>query len=137
MNKNYYIKTEQNLIDLGAKIAKKCKPGDIIYLQGEMGAGKTTLARGFLRQLGHQGVVKSPTYSLVESYAFGFLQVQHMDLYRLTHVEEFYHIGLSDYLNKEAICLIEWPEKAKKLLPIPSLRCSIEILPDGRQVRLI
>lgn len=128
----HQITNTEQMLHLGAVLAKKCSGGSIIYLEGELGAGKTTLVRGFVRALGYLGLVKSPTYTLIESYELDSLHVYHMDLYRLTNPTELQAIGLSDYLTSHSICLIEWPEKAEKLLPKPNWRCTIEILPHGQ-----
>ncbi len=132
-----FITTEKEMQALGAALARDCVPGSIIFLQGELGAGKTTLVRGFLRALGYKGIVKSPTYTLIESYEFeGGLHVYHVDLYRLEQPDALEHIGLSDYLTLDSICLIEWPEKAESLLPKPNVRCSIDLVSGGRKVDL-
>jgi len=121
------------MLELGGKLASEAKSGDIIYLQGELGAGKTTLVRGFLRSLGYQGNVKSPTYTLVETYSFDhFPVVHHLDLYRLKDPEEFFFLGPDNYFTQEAICLIEWPEKAPSLLPKATIKCYISII-DKKQ----
>jgi len=104
------------MLALGAQLAEQAKPGDIIFLKGELGAGKTTLARGFLRALGYIGLVKSPTYTLVEPYHLDNVILYHFDFYRLNRIEELDEIGLSDYLTEDAICLIEWPEKSRTTL---------------------
>lgn len=133
-----FITTENKMQALGAALARHCVPGSIIFLQGELGAGKTTLVRGFLRELGYKGTVKSPTYTLIEPYEFeGGLHVYHVDLYRLEQPSALEHIGLSDYLTLNSICLIEWPEKAENFLPKPSVRCSIDVVSGGRNVGLI
>ena len=119
------IPTDQAMQDLGAKLAKLCKPGAIIFLQGELGAGKTTLVRGFLRALGHEGKVKSPSYAIVEEYSFDTFQVNHFDFYRIKSDEELEELGLRDYLTDDAICLIEWPELADQLLLEPTISCRI------------
>lgn len=119
---------------LGAKLAQKSKSGDVIYLIGELGAGKTTLVRGFLRSLGHKGKVKSPTYTLVEPYEIVGKKIYHFDLYRLLDPEELEHIGIRDYFTDKSICLIEWPERAYNMLPSANIICTIEIIELGRKV---
>src|SRR5690606_367478 len=108
---------ELGLLNLGAELALASHPGEIIFLQGPLGAGKTTLVRGFFRALGYQGTIKSPTYTLVESYLINNQPYFHFDLYRLAHPHELFDIGFEDYLQINSICLIEWPEKAKEILP--------------------
>ena len=130
------IETESKMLALGKLIADEIEQvqGLVLYLSGQLGAGKTTFARGILQALGHKGHVKSPTYSLVEPYTLGNLQVFHIDLYRLNSSVEVEYLGLSDYLTANAICLIEWPEKALEYLPEASLYCTIELLSNGNRV---
>jgi len=119
---------------LGGKVARHCPPGFKLYLQGELGAGKTTFVRGFLRQFGYKGAVKSPTYTLVEPYSFVEKPVYHFDLYRLNSPEELEHIGWRDYFGSTAICLVEWPEKAGSRLVQPDLLVRIEFPEIGRKL---
>lgn len=107
--------------------------GGIVHLQGPLGAGKTTLVRGLLQTLGHQGSVKSPTYALLESYELDGVRVHHLDLYRLHDPEELEYIGLRDLLEPDAICLIEWPERGGDLVPTPHLEVFIDV--HGRDLR--
>ncbi len=105
-------------------------PG-VIYLQGELGAGKTAMARALIHALGYPAVVRSPTYTLVEEYATPAGTVLHFDLYRLAESEELEYIGIRDYLERPALWLVEWPERAGDYLPAADLRLCLSILPSG------
>ncbi|MFV9988937.1 MAG: tRNA (adenosine(37)-N6)-threonylcarbamoyltransferase complex ATPase subunit type 1 TsaE [Coxiella endosymbiont of Dermacentor nuttalli] len=125
------ISTEKAMLSLGEEIANYCSERAIIYLLGELGAGKTTLVRGFLRGLGYTGFVKSPTYTLIETYELSTIEVIHIDLYRLTESEDYLNLGLSDYLKNNSILLIEWP---KEFIFPPTLRIKIDIQDKKRIV---
>ena len=122
---------------LGACIARHCAPGTVLHLEGDLGAGKTTLTRGFIQGLGHDGRVKSPTYTLIEPYEVAGLRLLHLDLYRLSDPEELEYLGLRDHLDGESILLIEWPERGGGLLPPADLRVVIDHLDEGRRVTLM
>ncbi len=124
------------MLTWAAQLAQSCEnlPA-VIFLRGELGAGKTTLARGFLRGLGFEGVVKSPTYTLVEQYDLSKnLTVFHFDLYRIHDPEELEFIGIHDYFAQKGIFLIEWPEQGGDLLPLADLSCYIRQSGEGREV---
>jgi tRNA threonylcarbamoyladenosine biosynthesis protein TsaE len=121
---------------IGAALAMACPHGSIIYLHGDLGAGKTTLVRGFLQGLGHQGAVKSPTYTLLEPYVIGGANFCHIDLYRLADAGELEYLGMRDLLQEGATLLLEWPEKGQGELPVPDLVIHIEYLPQGRDLQL-
>ena len=131
------VANEAAMLALGAELSRLCHLGDMIFLKGELGAGKTTLTRGFLRGLGYMGLVKSPTYALVESYQVSDKQIYHFDLYRLSSAEDLFDIGIEDYLEQSVIILVEWPERGQGVLPEPSLICEISLQDNGRLVKLI
>ena len=120
---------------LGARLAESLVPG-IVYLQGDLGAGKTTLTRGLLRRLGHQGRVRSPTYTLVEPYRFAGSVIYHLDLYRLADPEELEWLGLRDMLAEHALLLVEWPERGAGVLPAADLVIRLEYSGGGRRAML-
>jgi len=121
---------------LGRQLSRDCPAGTRLHLQGNLGAGKTTLVRGFLRGLDYQGKVKSPTFTLIEPYELAGVTVYHFDLYRLNDPLELEAIGLRDYFDGEGICLFEWPEKAEDLLGKPDVLIRIAIMDDSREVTL-
>jgi tRNA threonylcarbamoyladenosine biosynthesis protein TsaE len=123
---------------LGAAVAEALGPraGAVIYLEGPLGAGKTTLARGLLRALGVEGTIRSPTYTLLEPYELAGKTLVHLDLYRLVDPAELEPLGLRDYPPERCWWLIEWPERAGTRLPQPDLRLALSHQPGGRRAVL-
>ncbi|HLP97230.1 MAG TPA: tRNA (adenosine(37)-N6)-threonylcarbamoyltransferase complex ATPase subunit type 1 TsaE [Sideroxyarcus sp.] len=119
-----------------ARLAQVLQPGLVIYLRGDLGAGKTTLVRALLQALGYSGRVKSPTYTLVEQYEAGGLHLRHFDLYRFRDAEEWESSGFRDEFDGRNVCLVEWPEQASGLLPPADISLTFEILQDGRKIAL-
>ncbi len=111
-------------------LPKKC----IVFLIGDLGTGKTTLVRGFIRAAGHTGVVKSPTYNIVEEYQLNNRLIFHFDLYRLFDPEELEWIGMADYLQQQSTCFVEWPEKGEGYLSEPDVILSMTTIEEGREL---
>ena len=127
-------------IAYGAKLAQVIQQLEIsiiAYLNGNLGAGKTTLTRGFVQGMGHQGNVKSPTYTLVEPYDLTPWQVYHFDLYRLADPEELEYMGIRDYFIGKSCAFIEWPEKGQGILPTADLIINLSYSGEQRQLELV
>jgi tRNA threonylcarbamoyladenosine biosynthesis protein TsaE len=122
--------TEQFGAELWAELPSKC----LIFLHGDLGAGKTTLVRGFLRAAGYTGAVKSPTYTLVEEYAIAGRRIYHFDLYRVADPEELEWIGIRDYFDQDCVCFIEWPDMGKGFLPEPDRVITLSVEGAGRSL---
>jgi tRNA threonylcarbamoyladenosine biosynthesis protein TsaE len=131
------ISSAEEMENFGGRLANACNSGCIFYLNGDLGVGKTTLTRGFLRALGYTGKVKSPTYTLVEDYSVAERMIYHFDLYRLGDPEELEYIGIRDYLDDEAICLIEWSEKGKPFIPKADVEVQISYDGEARLLELL
>ena len=139
--KNFTLNLDNEAATLacGARFAKIMQAGLVVYLHGDLGAGKTTFTRGVLHGLGHVGKVKSPTYTLVEPYqivldeSFKYT-LYHFDLYRFTCEEEWDAAGFREYFNPQSICIIEWPEKAENVLPQANIIVQLSLYNDGRHI---
>ena len=121
---------------LGACFAKALKAPSLIFLHGELGAGKTSFVRGLMRQFGHRGAVKSPTYTLIERYCLDGTVLYHLDFYRLKALEEFEYLGLDELFAEPAMVLIEWPEVAEALLPAADFSLKFSYTEAGRRVEI-
>ncbi len=140
----YYFQNEEAMLQFGQNLAqamqnilnKSPKQGIVIYLNGDLGAGKTTLTRSIIRSFGYQGNVKSPTYTLVEEYALSSIDIYHFDLYRLADPEELEFMGIKDYFRAGTLCLLEWAEKGTGMIPNADLIIQIEYAEEGRNIQL-
>jgi len=130
------LENEAETIEIGAKVASCLQGGEVIYLKGELGTGKTTLVRGALNKLGFVGNVKSPTYTIVEPYSIDNHVVYHFDLYRLNDPAELESLGIRDYCDGQSICFFEWPEKGGNLLPNADINLLLSYTEEGRNVEL-
>ena len=131
-----FLHNAEETKQVGAKLYSLLPAQCVIYLEGDLGAGKTTLVRGFLRAAGFSGAVKSPTYTLVEEYTLAHRKVFHFDLYRLTDPEELEWIGIGDYFSEDCTCFIEWPDMGKGYVPEPDLAIRLSFDKEGRLLLL-
>ena len=126
---------EADTLAFGGSLAAGARAGLVLHLSGDLGSGKTTLARGLIRALGHAGRVKSPSYALVELYELSRLNLYHFDFYRFKDRTEWLSSGFRDYFGPDALCIVEWPERAAGLLAPADLEIRLDILPPGRRAR--
>jgi tRNA threonylcarbamoyladenosine biosynthesis protein TsaE len=131
-----HLPEEPDTLAFGAELARHLQPGMVVYLSGELGAGKTTLARGILRGLGYAGRVKSPSYTLVEPYKLSRLYLYHFDFYRFDDPAEWEDAGFREYFNADSICLVEWPQNAEELLPPADMTFLFHLSDTGRNVEI-
>jgi tRNA threonylcarbamoyladenosine biosynthesis protein TsaE len=126
------LSDEAATLALGAALAQAVVPGLIVWLEGDLGAGKTTLVRGLLRALGDAGPVKSPTYTLVEVHPVSGLDLYHFDFYRFSQPEEYLDAGLDEYFGGQGVCVVEWPDRAAPYLPAADVVVLLEHAGAGR-----
>ncbi len=124
------------MINLGKRIALRLPEGAMVFLSGDLGAGKTTLVRGILYGLGHEGGVVSPTYTLLETYRVATRTLHHLDLYRMNSPMELEQIGFRDLLDDHSMVLVEWPERGQGVLPHPDVQIAIDFMATRRHVTL-
>jgi tRNA threonylcarbamoyladenosine biosynthesis protein TsaE len=131
-----FLPDEAATLAFGRALAETLEGHELVYLRGELGAGKTTLVRGILRALGHQGSVKSPTYTLLEPYETTRVTVYHFDLYRIGDGEELDFVGIDEILDEDALKFIEWPERGADRLPPPDVDIHLSLEGEGRRVEV-
>ena len=132
--REFTLANEAETVKIGTQLSEVIKPPLTLFLEGDLGAGKTTFSRGLIQSLGHQGAVKSPTYTLVEPYELDSLKVFHFDLYRLMDPEELEFMGIRDYFSDDSLCIVEWPERGQELLPQADIHIEIQYLETGRKL---
>jgi len=134
---DHYLQDDSATVAAGECLGRSIQnDGAVIFLEGNLGAGKTTFSRGVMRAFGHSGAVKSPTYTLVEPYEFGDRLVYHFDLYRLGDPEELEYMGIRDYFSESSICLVEWPVRGLGVLPSADIIVTLRVKPPGRELNL-
>lgn len=132
----FFLNNEDDTIAVGRQLARYIKAPLTLYLTGDLGAGKTTLSRGLIQGLGHQGAVKSPTYTLVEPYELNGVEIYHFDLYRLNDPEELEFMGIRDYFSDKSLCIVEWPDKGEGLLPDADIHLHLSYVNSGREIHI-
>ncbi|MBT4494019.1 MAG: tRNA (adenosine(37)-N6)-threonylcarbamoyltransferase complex ATPase subunit type 1 TsaE [Gammaproteobacteria bacterium] len=131
-----HIEDETGMLKLGGELAHQLDGEGSVLIKGDLGAGKTTLCRGLIHAMGHEGAVKSPTFTLVEPYRIGKRDIFHFDLYRLSHPDELEYIGIDEYFGENRLCLVEWPEKAAGHLPHHDLEIAIDVCGEKRNISI-
>lgn len=131
-----FLADEEATLEYGRGLASHLEPGDLVFLRGDLGAGKTTLVRGILRGLGHAGSVKSPTYTLLEPYDLPTLAVYHFDFYRIGEPRELEFIGIDELMDSDAVKLVEWPERGVGNLPDADVEIHLRAENEGRRIEV-
>ena len=132
-----YLNSTEETEQFGAELFMSLPIKCLVFLHGDLGAGKTTLVRGFLRAAGYKGTVKSPTYTLVEEYTIDGRKIFHFDLYRVVDPEELEWIGIRDYFDQDSVCFIEWPDRGKGFLPEPDRVIALTPQGSGRSLNVV
>lgn len=133
---NLYFPDETATLTFAARLYRALPVGSLIFLRGQLGAGKTALVRGCLRAAGYTGAVKSPTFTLVEEYCLQNRPIYHFDLYRLNDPEELEWMGIRDYLRPDALCFIEWPERGAGVLPLADIELALDFVGTARTLQI-
>lgn len=133
----HYLPDAQATEAFGSRLATTLPPAALVFLRGDLGAGKTTLVRGILRALGHTGAVKSPTYTLLEPYELPSRRVYHFDFYRIGDSRELEFIGIDELMSSDALKLVEWPERAEDRLPEPDVELRLHQEGEGRRLEVV
>jgi tRNA threonylcarbamoyladenosine biosynthesis protein TsaE len=129
------LATEEETLEFGASLAPRVERG-LVFLQGDLGTGKTTLVRGWLRALGQRGPVTSPTYTLIEPYQLNGIDILHIDLYRIENIEELDYIGILEQLELSRLQFVEWPEQGSEVLPAPDVVIKLARKGSGRTANI-
>lgn len=132
-----FLADESATLSAALQMANEFRAGDVVFLIGDLGAGKTTFVRGVLHALGYLGRVKSPTYNIVETYQFDTHTVYHFDLYRMHDIDEWEAAGFREYFNAQSLCLIEWPNQLPGAVPSPDWEVKLAVSQSGRSINVI
>jgi tRNA threonylcarbamoyladenosine biosynthesis protein TsaE len=132
-----FLPDESSTLAYGERLARRLPPGSLVFLRGDLGAGKTTLVRGILRGLHHTGSVKSPTYTLLEPYDLPSSVVYHFDFYRIVDIGELEFIGIDELMESDALKLVEWPERVADRLPPADVEVRMQVEGEGRRVEIV